>query len=138
MKDGLLSDKKEKKERTGWQKFVRGFWITVSVICAVIVFGFIALVGSTNEPDHVDLSDNQKYVITVTYEATTYNYYCTSYTRNIINNSYVLLDHKGKPFAEIMMSQNLFMRVTENPNYKPEYFEKKKEEEKEELPAKAV
>jgi len=117
----------EKKERTGWQKFVRGFWITVGVICALVVFAFISLFGSAQEPDVKDLKDNQIYVATVTHGANSYTYYCTGYTKNIINNSYILLNYEGEPTAEIFMSSSIYFRVTKNPNYKKEYFEKEEE-----------
>lgn len=127
-------DMGEKKERTGWQKLVRGFWITIGVILAVIIFGFIALFNS-GPSDIDDLTDNQEYVITVTHEATTYTYYCTGYTKNMINGSYILVDYEGKPTAEIFLTNSMYLRVQKNPNYKKEYFEKEKEEE---VPPKSV
>jgi len=130
----------EKEERSPWKKFVRVFWITVSVIVAIIIFGFITMFSSV-PIDAEDLTDNQQYVATVSHDGTVYTYYCTGYIRNIINGSFVLIDYKGEATNELFITEGTYFQVKKNPNYKEEYFqelEKEKVKVKEKIPPKSV
>lgn len=114
----------EKKGIFRWQKFVRGFWITIGSIFFFFLFGLFTLISS-GPSDEEDLTDNQQYVITVSHGANTYTYYCSGYSRNPENHSYILIDYKGKPFYEIFNTPEIYMRASLNPKYKKEYFQKK-------------
>lgn len=114
----------EKKERSIWQKFVRGFWIVVGSIVTVIILGFF-IMFSSSPTDDKDLTDNQQYVVYVSHGTNNYIYYCSGYTRNLVNRSFILIDYEGKPSAEIVITSTTGFRVQLNPDYKKEYFEKK-------------
>ena len=98
--------KKEKKERTMWQKLVRGFWITLAILVTIFVIGIVSL-SNAGPSDEEDLTDNQEYVFQVTHGTSTYTYYCSGYTRNIINGSFILIDYEGKPTAEVVITGRL-------------------------------
>jgi len=121
--------KEEKKERTMWQKLVRGFWITLGSIVAIFVIGVITL-SNTGPGDEEDITDNQEYVFQVTHGTTTYTYYCSGYKRNLVNGSYILIDYNGKPTAEVVITNGAYFRIIKNENYNPEYFKKEVEKEK--------
>ena len=116
-----------------WQKLVRGFWITLAILVTIFVIGIVSL-SNAGPSDEEDLTDNQEYVFQVTHGTSTYTYYCSGYTRNIINGSFILIDYEGKPTAEVVITDGAYYRITKNSKYKPEYFEK----EKEKVPPKTV
>lgn len=122
----------EKKERTPWQKVVRGFWITLACIGALVVFFVISMIP-TEDDDRSDITDNQEYVATVSHNGTVYTYYCTGYTRHLINGSFILINYKGEPTHELFITAGTYFQVKKNPDYKKEYFEPTQEDKEKEL-----
>ena len=119
----------EKKERTPWQKVVRGFWITLACIGALVVFFVISMIP-TEDDDRSDILDNQLYVVTVSHEVTNYTYFCSGYKKNMINGSFILIDYEGVATHELFITSSTYFRIEKNLNYKEEYFEKEEETEK--------
>ena len=124
----MTKQQKEKKERTPWQKVVRGFWITLAAIGCLITFFFVSMIP-TEDDDRKDITDNQEYVVRVTHEANTYTYYCTGYKRNIINSSFILIDYKGNSTDELVVLPGTYFRISKNPEYKEDYFQKSEDKE---------
>ena len=117
----------EKEERSPWKKFVRGFWITLGCIVALFVFFIISMIP-TEDDDRSDITDNQEYVITVSNGTINLTYYCSGYARNLVNSSFILIDYNGEATNEIVITSSTFFVIGKNPDFKKEYFEKKKDE----------
>lgn len=111
----------KKEGRSIWKKLIKGFWITAGVLVVI----FIIFISTVTPPDadKSDLYDNQRYEVSVSHAGTTYIYYCTEYSRNFINGSFILIDYKGEPSHELFIGKDAYFRISKNANYKEIYFE---------------
>jgi hypothetical protein len=107
---------------------LKGFFRKIGIgLVILFILGIVFLIAVASETKDTDFSDNQKYIITVNHEVNVYNYFCSGYIKNPVNESFILYDWKKNPTNEIIVTNSVYFQVKLNPAFKPEYFETKKD-----------
>jgi len=104
--------------------------IKVLTLAIVAVFVILIIYLSTKENvivEKIDINAKQFFIINVDYNGASYYTYCTSYFKDIVNESFVLIDYNDDIISEIVVNEGVFFRSVINPAYKKEYFEIEKD-----------
>jgi len=106
-------------------KKIRKLLLPITLSILIIIQAIILFVPEAED----ELVNNQKFIVEVSHDGKTYSYYCQDYIRDRITggNTLILLDYKGTPSYEIIVTETMFVRSKSNPHYYPQFFEKLKE-----------